>query len=86
MSESRSLPVNFSSFVVSLAGSAMMHLGEAPNPDSGSRHIDLTLAHSTIDLLGLLQEKTKGNLDEGEERLLSTLLNDLREKLAAAQG
>jgi len=86
LSEARELPVSFSTFVVSLAGSAMMHLGEAPNPDSGGRHADLVLARSTIDLLGILEEKTKGNLDDEEARLLGTILGDLRERLAIKQG
>ena len=76
------LPVTFTSFVVSLAGSAMMHLGEAPHPGTGKTQTDLTLAKSTIDLLTLLRHKTKGNLEEDEQVLLNTLLDELNGKLS----
>ena len=82
----RDLPVNFSSFVVSLASSAMLHLGEAPHPETGKPAADLPLAKNTIDLLGILQEKTKGNLDEEEGKLLETLLYELRMKYVAKTG
>lgn len=67
------LQVSFSSFVVGLATSAMGHLGEGPGSS-----VDLELARNTIDVLGILQEKTKGNLDEEESRLLETLLYETR--------
>jgi hypothetical protein len=70
--------VNFSNFIVSLASSAMHHLGDAPDPVSRGQNVDLGLARHTIDVLGLLREKTKGNLDTEEERLIETLLFDLR--------
>ena len=79
-SAQRFLPVTFSSFVVSLAGSAMMHLGEAPHPGTGKTESNLPLAKNTIDLLTLLQEKTKGNLDGEETELLTTLVNELSSK------
>ncbi len=72
------VPVNFSSFVVSLASSAMMHLGEAPDPVTREQRVDLTLARQTIDLLAVMKDKTKGNLDEDEVSLLDTLLHELR--------
>ncbi len=75
-SETRELPVSFSSFVVSLATSAMIHLGEGPaQPDAP---VNLELARQTIDVLGLLQDKTKGNLDDEEAKLLETLLYETR--------
>ena len=67
--------VSFSSFVVSLATSAMTHLGQGPNP-----HVDLALARHSIDLLAVLQEKTKGNLDDEERQLLETVLTETRTK------
>ncbi len=69
--------LDFSTFVLGLIGSAYVHLGDAPNPEGGSGR-DLTLARQDIDLLGLLQEKTKGNLTGDEERLLDQALYDLR--------
>jgi hypothetical protein len=77
-SSSNEIPVNFSSFVVSLASSAMMHLGEAPDPITRQKQVDLPLARQTIDLLGVLKDKTKGNLEEDETNLLDTLLHELR--------
>lgn len=80
------LPVNFASFLVSLGSSALVHLGEVPDPQSGSAEKDLILARHTIDVLALLKEKTKNNLDEDEARLLDALLFDLRTKYLAAKG
>ncbi|NUQ74689.1 MAG: DUF1844 domain-containing protein [Polyangiaceae bacterium] len=69
--------LDFSTFVLGIIGSAYVHLGDAPSPD-GSVEQDLMLARQNIDLLGLLQEKTKGNLTGDEERLLDQALYDLR--------
>ncbi|WP_437673273.1 DUF1844 domain-containing protein [Sorangium sp. So ce131] len=69
--------LDFSTFVLSIIGSAYVHLGDAPSPDGGLEQ-NLVLAHQDIDLLSLLQEKTKGNLTGDEERLLEQALYDLR--------
>jgi hypothetical protein len=69
--------IDFSTFVLSLSTSVMVHLGEAPHPD-GKTHKDLQLAKQTIDILGLLQEKTRGNLTDEEDKLMRDLLYDLR--------
>ena len=70
--------IDFSTFVLSLSHSALMHLGEAPHPENGSTEKSLPLARQTIDLIGLLEEKTKGNLTGDEERLIHQILYDLR--------
>jgi hypothetical protein len=70
--------LDFATFVLSLNHSALMHLGDAPHPSGEAPDLDLPLAHQTIDLLGLLEEKTKGNLTGDEERLLTHILFDLR--------
>jgi hypothetical protein len=70
--------IDFATFVLSLSHSALMHLGEAPNPETNSVESNLALAKQNIDLLGLLEEKTKGNLTGDEERLLAQVLFDLR--------
>jgi hypothetical protein len=70
--------LDFSTFVLSLSHSALMHLGEAPSPDDNEVHTNLALAKQTTDLLGLLEEKTKGNLTGEEERLIGQILFDLR--------
>jgi hypothetical protein len=69
--------LDFSTFVLGLIGTAYVHLGDAPSPD-GEPDRNLSLARQDIDLLGLLQEKTKGNLTGDEERLLEQGLCDLR--------
>lgn len=71
-------PVTFSSFIASLSSSALMHLGEIPDPTGGGIKKNLTLAKQTIDVLEMLKEKTKGNLDADEEGLLNNVLFDLR--------
>ena len=75
----RELPVSFSSFVVSMATSTMVSLGEGP-AEAGPAAMNLELARNGIDLLGMLQDKTSGNLDVDEKRLLETLLYELRTK------
>jgi Domain of unknown function (DUF1844) len=70
--------IDFATFILSLSHSALMHLGEAPHPDTNSVEANLPLAKQNIDLLGLLEEKTKGNLTGDEERLLAQVLFDLR--------
>lgn len=77
------LPVSFSAFVVSLAQSAVLHLGETPDPVSGKIEQNFVLARNTIDLLGMLKDKTKGNLDDDEQRLMDALLYELRSKFVA---
>lgn len=73
------LPVlDFTTFVLSLSHSALMHLGEAPHPETDAVQKNLPLAKQTIDLIGMLEEKTKGNLTGDEERLITQILFDLR--------
>lgn len=82
--EERKLPeLDFSTFILSLSTSAMVHLGEAPHPD-GSRRRDLGLAKQSIDILGMLKEKTAGNLTAEEARLIDELLYDLRLRYVTA--
>lgn len=78
--ESETLPaIDFSTFVLSLSHSALVHLGDAPSPEEGSPpERNLSLARQTIDLLNILQEKTRNNLTGEEERLLDQALYDLR--------
>jgi hypothetical protein len=70
--------IDFSTFVLSLSHSALVHMGDAPNLDGQPGGRDLQLARQTIDLLGILQEKTRNNLTGEEERLLDQALYDLR--------
>jgi len=78
-SKPRPLPeIDFSSFIFSLSTSALFHLGEIPDPVTQKREKDLPLAKQTIDILGILKEKTRGNLTADEERLMENILTDLR--------
>ena len=70
--------MSFSSFVMGLTTQALMHLGEIPDPSHERINRDLPAAKQMIDLLGILREKTKGNLDAAEEQLLGNMLYDLR--------
>jgi hypothetical protein len=71
-------PVDFTTFVLSLGTSALMHLGEPLPGAPGPGEVSLPLARQTIDLLSLIEQKTRGNLTGEEERLLAQLLFDLR--------
>ena len=70
--------VNFSTFVFSLSSSALYHFGEMPDPTTGNKQKNLPMAKHTVDILGMLEEKTKGNLTRDEEQLLKNILYDLR--------
>jgi hypothetical protein len=70
--------VDFATFILSLSHNALMYLGEAPNPETGHVERNLPLARQTIDLIAMLEEKTKGNLTGDEERLVGQILYDLR--------
>jgi hypothetical protein len=75
-----SLPrVDFSTFVLSLATSALYHMGLGPDPSGETTpEKNLPLARQTIDTLEMLEEKTRGNLDEQEAKLLESVLYELR--------
>jgi hypothetical protein len=78
-SEPRSLPeIDFSAFIFSLSTSALLHMGEIHDPATQKHEKNLPLAKQTIDILGMLQQKTRGNLTPEEEKLIENLLTDLR--------
>ena len=70
--------IDFVTFVLSLSTNAMVSLGLLPRSEGGDKKRDLPLARQTIDILALLQEKTRGNLTGEEERILDSVLYDLR--------
>jgi hypothetical protein len=70
--------LDFATFVLSLSHSALVHLGDAPDPNGNVSPPNLELARQTVDLLALLEEKTRGNLTGQEEHVLSQALYDLR--------
>jgi hypothetical protein len=71
-------PVDFGSFVISLAHAAMMHMGRLEDPQTGKITPNLDLARHTIDTLAMLQKKTEGNLSKEESSLLVGGLTELR--------
>jgi hypothetical protein len=77
-------PITFSTFLIGLASSALIHLGEAPNPETGRAEKDLILARQSLDLLGMLHDKTRGNLTPEEKQLFENLLADLRLRFVEA--
>lgn len=80
-SEGIPLPkVDMNTLILSLSSSVLVNLGEVPDPESNQINENLDLARHTIDLLAMLEEKTKGNLTKDEEDLLKNVLFELRMK------
>jgi Domain of unknown function (DUF1844) len=77
--------VDFHTFVLSLGSSALMTLGELERPGAGGAAKDLPMAKHTIDILAMLQDKTRGNLTADEDKLLDSLLYDLRLRFVDAR-
>jgi hypothetical protein len=71
-------PLDFSGFVLSLSSSAMVNLGVVAGPEGEGPRRDLVAAKQIIDILAIIEEKTRGNLDPAEKKLLDSLLYDLR--------
>jgi len=70
--------VNFSTLIFSLSSSALFHLGEIADPQTGEKKKDLPLAKHAVDTIVMLREKTKGNLTEEEQKFIDSVLNDLQ--------
>ena len=71
-------PIDFNTFAISLATSTLFHMGQGPLPDGQRGEINLEMAHQTIDILAMLQEKTRNNLSTEESELICNVLYDLR--------
>ncbi|MFA7383840.1 MAG: DUF1844 domain-containing protein [Desulfurivibrionaceae bacterium] len=78
--------VTFTTLIMSLNSSALYHLGEIQNPETGQPGKDLALARHTISTLQLLKDKTKGNLIDKEEELLGHVLADLKLRYVKSKG
>jgi hypothetical protein len=79
--------VTFIGFVVSLAHTAAVHFGDVPDPVSGETvPANLPAAQQMIEILALLEEKTRGNLTAEERQLLEMVLYELRLRFVEAQG
>jgi hypothetical protein len=71
-------PMDFSMFVLSMANTALFQLGFIKDPDAGEAPKDLQGARQTIDLIALMEEKTRGNLTEQEAKIIKEALFQLR--------
>jgi hypothetical protein len=77
------LPVNFSSFVISMGSSALMLMGEQLDPGQPAMPLNLPQAKEIIDLLSMLEEKTRGNLTADEQVVMKDMLYALRMKFVS---
>ena len=71
-------PINFTNFVLSLSTSALFHFGDFPDSEGGKTQKNLPAAKQTIDILDMLNEKAKGNLNENETNLIQGVLYELK--------
>ena len=84
-SQEEALPeINFSAFVISLSTQVLMNLGEIASPITGKVETDVLVAKQMIDILAMLKDKTRGNLNASEDRLMEDILFDLRMKYVEA--
>ena len=78
--------IDFTHFILSLSSSALIQLGEIQDPFTQKSTKNLPSAKQTIDLIGMLKEKTKGNLTPEEEKVIDYVLYDLRMRYVKAAG
>jgi hypothetical protein len=78
--------LTFSALILSLSTSALVNLGELPDPLSNEKGVNLSLAKQTIGIVEMLKDKTKGNLSVDEDRLINNMLYDLRMKYVSMSG
>jgi hypothetical protein len=79
--------INFASFVLSLVHTAAVHFGDVADPNTGERHPpNLQLAQQMIDILAMLEEKTRGNLSAEERQLIDQVLYELRLRFVEVSG
>lgn len=77
-SQSREMELDFGGFIISLGTSGMLHLGKFEDPETGKSEIDLPAARNIIQILTMLEKKTRGNLETEEKQLIDSLIYDLR--------
>ena len=80
---SKPFKIDFSTFIMSLTSSAFYHLGDIADPETGKTETNLPAVQQTIDMLIMLKEKTQGNLNEEEGKLLEQLIYELQLKFVA---
>lgn len=79
-------PINFTNFVLSLSTSALFHFGDFPDQSGGKAQKNMSAAKQTIDILDMLNEKTKGNLSEQEKNLIQGVLYELKLRYVKENG
>jgi hypothetical protein len=84
MSEANGMEANFSTLILSIGSSAAMAIGLAPNPMTNKIEKDLNLARFNIDLLRMLRDKTRGNLNPDEQKFIESIVTDLQMKFVTA--
>lgn len=77
-------PIDFVTFVISMSSTAMIQLGEIDGPEG--KAVDLVMARHSIEILQVIDEKTRGNLTGEEEQVLHHVLDDLRARYLARVG
>src|SRR3989344_258878 len=82
----QSLPVTFSTLILSMASSAILAMGLDKNPQTGEYEKDLDVARFNIDMLNLLKEKTKNNLNNEEQQFLDNVVSDLQLKFVSVRN
>lgn len=70
--------IDFSSFILSLYSSGLVQLGKVEDPSTGKKGVNLDLAKHTINMITMLEEKTRGNLTGDEDKLLKSLLTEIK--------
>lgn len=78
--------IDFSSFILSFYSSGLVQLGKVEEPSTGEKSVNLDLAKHTIEIIAMLEEKTRGNLTDEEANLLKTLLSEIRLAFVEAKG
>ncbi len=78
--------INFSTFILSLSSSAILHFGDIEDPISGKKERNLTIAKQTIDMIDMLKEKTKGNLTKDEDSLMENIIYELKIRFVKESG
>ena len=79
--------ISFAAFVLSLAHTAAVHFGDVPDPSTGQKaEANLAAAQQMVDILALLDEKTRGNLSAEERQLLEQILYELRLRFVEVRG
>lgn len=75
---------DFTSLIFSLSSTALFHIGDIADPETGEKTVDLSLAKHAIDTIAMLQEKTSGNLTGEEKKFTESVLADLRWRFVKA--